>query len=415
MKKLILPILLFMMFIPFIVNAETCDTDKISISSITVAEKSDNVEELDEATASGKNLNLNLSMSEVGDNIEYKIVVKNDSNEDYELDKNSFNISSDYIAYTLESDDNSNIVKANSSKTVYLKVEYKTEVPEDAFESGTYYDNKTVTVNLSTGDTINVPDTLKNPNTGVQSYIIIFILILIISVISYVILRKKKYAQFMVLIVGTAIIIPISVYALCKCEIKVESNVTIEQAYPVNYIIYDKIKTSEKGNYNIFNFSDFGVDKLSCEPIEGQDEYELCAIIELTEMHTPGDTVTMQNEITYHAFNINGELIEYTVPTDHTIQYGICDKPSGICDYKILNTEILGIQYWWIYYKDLNHYNDIDEMNFKGYIENYWNSSQDSAIHLYSPNSFTMPNHGVFFENSYEGPFPGGFWRFANR
>ena len=227
MKKLILPILLFMMFIPFYVNAETCDTDKISISSITVEEKSDNVEELDNATASGKNINLNLSMSKVGDNIEYKIVVKNDSNEDYELDKNSLNISSDYIDYTIELEDNSNIVKANSSKTVYLKVEYKTEVPEDAFESGTYNDNKTMALNLSTVDTINVPDTLKNPNTGVQSYIIVVTLILIIAVISYIILRKKKYAQFMILMVGIAILIPISVYALCKCEIKIESNIEI--------------------------------------------------------------------------------------------------------------------------------------------------------------------------------------------
>ena len=108
MKKLTLTILLFMMFIPFYVNAETCDTDKVSLSSITMNSKSDNVEETDEATVNGRNINLNLSMSEVGDSIEYKILVKNDSNEDYKFDKNSFNISSDYIDYTLKSEDNSN-------------------------------------------------------------------------------------------------------------------------------------------------------------------------------------------------------------------------------------------------------------------------------------------------------------------
>ena len=43
MKKFILPVLLFLMFIPFYVNAETCDTDKITISSITMENKSDNV------------------------------------------------------------------------------------------------------------------------------------------------------------------------------------------------------------------------------------------------------------------------------------------------------------------------------------------------------------------------------------
>ena len=122
MKKFILPILLFLMFIPYIVNAETCDTDKITIKNIAIESKSDNVEELSQATASGKNINLNLSMSEVGDNIEYKFVVKNDSNEDYELDKTSLNLNSDYINYLFETEDNSNVVKANSSKTVTLRV-----------------------------------------------------------------------------------------------------------------------------------------------------------------------------------------------------------------------------------------------------------------------------------------------------
>ena len=253
MKKLILPILLFMMFIPFYVNAETCDTDKISISSITVEDKSDNVEELDEASSSGKNINLNLSMSKVGDNIEYKIVVKNDSNEDYEFDKNSFNISSDYIDYTIESDDNSNIVKANSGKTVYLKVEYKTEVPDETFESGTYNDNKTMTVNLSTNSLV---DNIINPNTGVQSYIIIMVLTLIISVTLYVILRKKEYAKFMVLLIGTAIIIPVSVYAICKCDIMIESNIKIvryRDSLLYDYIVNDNQITITRYNDDLAN------------------------------------------------------------------------------------------------------------------------------------------------------------------
>ena len=46
MKKYILSILLFVMFIPFMVNAETCDTNKITIENITIENKTDNVEEL---------------------------------------------------------------------------------------------------------------------------------------------------------------------------------------------------------------------------------------------------------------------------------------------------------------------------------------------------------------------------------
>ena len=237
MKKFILTFLLLIMFIPFFVNAETCDTDKIVISSIAIDSKSDNVEEIDEATFSGKDLNLNLSMTSVGDYIKYKVVVKNDSNEDYQLDKNSFNVSSDYIVYTFESEDKSYVVKANSSKVVYLKVSYKNKVPDEFFSSGTYNDKKTITVNLSNENIINVLDTLKNPNTGVQSYILIILIILLISVSIYVLLKKKQYVKFMILIIGTAILIPVSVYAICKCEIMVKSNIIIQEEPKEMFIV----------------------------------------------------------------------------------------------------------------------------------------------------------------------------------
>jgi len=164
MKKFLLIFLLILMLIPSYVNAQTCDTDKIVISSITVESKSGNVEELDEATANGKNINLNLYMSNVGDNITYKIAIENSSDNDFELDNNSFNINSDYVEYTLYSEDDTNIVKANSNKEFFLNVNYTNEVPDEVFESGSYNDNKSMTLKLSTEDTIiNVSDTLKIP------------------------------------------------------------------------------------------------------------------------------------------------------------------------------------------------------------------------------------------------------------
>ena len=44
MKKIFLFILL-LLFIPLFVNAETCDMDKISIESIQLSSKSDNIDE----------------------------------------------------------------------------------------------------------------------------------------------------------------------------------------------------------------------------------------------------------------------------------------------------------------------------------------------------------------------------------
>ena len=245
MKKILFSILLFMMFIPFVVNAETCDTDKISISSITMESKSKGVEELNKATANGKNLNLNLSMSEVGDNITYKIVVNNDSTEDYELDKTSLSSNSDYINYTFESEDNSNVVKAGEVKSVYLKVNYANEVPDELFEDGSYNDNKLMVFNFFT------QGITKNPNTGIQAYILILSIVLIVSFITFVIVRKKKYAALIVSII--IIIIPISVYALCNCEIKISSNVRIKNVtmFDKGLVVNEKMKNLANGLNNI--------------------------------------------------------------------------------------------------------------------------------------------------------------------
>ena len=250
MKKFMLPILLFLLFIPLYVNAETCDTDKISISSISLDKKSENVTEVEKTTANGKNINLNLSMSEVGDNIEYKIVIKNDSNEDYDLDKNSINISSDYIDYSFDSEDNNKIIKAKTSKTIYLKVQYKNEVPGDQFISGTYNEKKNMTLNLSTNNTTKETSNLQNPNTGVQSYFLISIIIIITSLFIYVVLKKQKRKLFIILITGIVTIIPIRIYALCKSEINILSNINIkEKEYNITY--YSITCSHDIGCYNV--------------------------------------------------------------------------------------------------------------------------------------------------------------------
>ena len=223
MKKIVLAFLLAI--IPFVIYAETCNTDKISINSISIENITENATELDEPIANGKSINVNLGMSQVGDNARYKIVIQNDSDDDYEFDKTSINIAADYINYRLESEDDSSIIKGNSSKTFYLVAEYKNEVPTEAFQLGKYNDNKVLTVNLSTGSE------LINPKTGVKSYTLILSFIIIVSSAIYLALNKKGYASLMVIIIGSMIILPISVHAICKCELKLESNVEIKQEF----------------------------------------------------------------------------------------------------------------------------------------------------------------------------------------
>lgn len=221
MKKLnIIIMLLVLLIIPFYVNAATCESKGISISNIEVENKSSNVEELSNAFYNDNNINLNLSMSEVGDRIIYKIIFKNNLNDDFEFNRENLKIKSDYIDYTIESMDDSYIIKSKSSKTMYLKVEYKNEIPSDSFTSGFYNDNKNITINL-------LDNQIKtNPNTGNHFYLL-FSIILTISVIIFILFKKKHFNKYMILLINIMIIIPIGTYALCSISFSLNINTKI--------------------------------------------------------------------------------------------------------------------------------------------------------------------------------------------
>ncbi len=305
-KKLLLIILLFLMIIPIMVNADSCNTDKISISSIALEEKSDDIVEIEEATADGKNINLNLSMSEVGDNIKYKIVLNNDSDNDYELNEDTFNLNSDYIDYIVETEDNSDVVEANSSKVVYLNIEYKTEVPEEEFASGVYKTNTNMKVNILS----NSQETIENPNTKTQSYIFILLIILVISLSM---LRKKKISRFVPFVIGSIVFFPIA-YALCSFDIEIESNIQV--------IKNDRIITYSKNNPDAEGEMDFAVIKNNTEISVEENKYVLDGF-EFVEWNTkedgsgdsykPNDTLLITDNITLYAIWRRSETIYWAL------------------------------------------------------------------------------------------------------
>ena len=123
MKKYLLLIIIF--FIPVMVKGES---SKVSIDSIKMLEKSDYVWELDKATATSESTNINLNMLDIGDKIKYELVLRNDSDENYQIDISKLVSKSDYISYTIEYEDNTDIIRANLSKKALLTIEYKTKV-----------------------------------------------------------------------------------------------------------------------------------------------------------------------------------------------------------------------------------------------------------------------------------------------
>ena len=220
MKKLKLFMIISIFFIPFIVKAEVCKDDKVSVSSITMEQKSENIIEVNNANVNGKNIQLDLNIFDLEENIEYKIVLKNESDEDYEISENALKANSDFIEYMLTSEDALNIVKANSTKTVYLTVKYQNEVPSEAFTNGTYSDNQTINLNLS--------KPIMNPKTG-GNLIIVCTIILIVTILIFTIYSPFKKKKQILGLIAVAILIPLSVQALCTYSINIEANIKIRE------------------------------------------------------------------------------------------------------------------------------------------------------------------------------------------
>ena len=352
--KFVLIILLSIFFIPFVVNAETCNVDKVSIDSITIEEVSDHVVEIDEATVNDKDINLNLSMLDVGDSIEYKVVFKNRDKEDYKLDKIGFDSSSKYIDYNISSKDDSDIIKANSNKAFYLKVKYANEVSDEDFNSRTFSDTQTMTVHLSaenkTASIINILKNpiLKNPKTGNMAFLII-ILILLISGISFMLVMKKEYTKVVVLIIGTSIIIPFTVYAICEVQIKVNSSIKIERK-PTNVCLRTQaednkisvgdIITIDTESFYVMNTDDNETTLLSL--------YNLYVGGKLTKTCTSGDCATIDSNYVEISENDDkyglqsGAAKAYThlaLPADHSSAQGISSTTYGSVPFS-------GTNYW---------------------------------------------------------------------
>ena len=88
---------LILLFIPFIVLGEECNINDVIITNIEPIKTNGNLVEKTEATAEGQKINLDLKVYEEGDSIEYKVLLKNTSNEDYYFDENSLKQDNDYI------------------------------------------------------------------------------------------------------------------------------------------------------------------------------------------------------------------------------------------------------------------------------------------------------------------------------
>ena len=221
MRKRFLLLLIGLFFcFPILVNAK----DMVHISDVSIDEVEGGVEEVEKPSFEGLDLSLKLSFTSVNDSIRYKVIVTNDTNKDYELRNNDSLVDSDYILYQLDSDNDSNIVKAKSDKTMYLTARYMKEVDNQDFDDeGMFVEKKQMDIHLTNDNNT------SNPNTG---FPIVFIIVSMIAAViglcvavsnrKYI---KSKYGAFILIL----LLLPTVVYAIEEITIHINSEVQISK------------------------------------------------------------------------------------------------------------------------------------------------------------------------------------------
>ncbi len=208
MKKFLI-LLLFLLFLPTLVKAE------VKITNVEIVDNTKGLE-VSKPTFEGLKLNVDINFKEIEDFVKYKLTINNDTKKDYEINVGTEFSKGEYIKYeyTLDSD---GIVKKGTEKDVYLTITYNKLVPYKELINGKFNEKNNMIINLSNEE--------KNPKTSVGIYVLIAILCLVIST-SLILLIKNKM-NTIPLTIFLLLLIPVSIYALEKLTIEIDTNITI--------------------------------------------------------------------------------------------------------------------------------------------------------------------------------------------
>ncbi len=218
MKKLLL-FLCFLIILPISVLAED-NSKNVIIKSIELIDKSDNAEELEEASFNNLDVVLNIKLYDINDYVKYKLVVNNNSSDDLEIN-NDISSNNEYIDYKIEVED-SDVVKKGKESILYLTVTYKNEAPKEAYRSAKIESNTSVTLKLFSED-LSVPDTLKNMS---KTIFVVLIIIMVLGILFY--RRNNKFVKLSILLLIGIISIP-NIKAALLFNININSNVVISK------------------------------------------------------------------------------------------------------------------------------------------------------------------------------------------
>ena len=211
--KFILIIVLSFIFIPNVYAA-----DEVTIKSVQLDTKASNTEVITDPIIDGLSMKFDVKFFTEGDYIKYKVVIDNQTDNDYEIGVP--NNSSEYITYEYLFD-NGPILKKNSETIMYVLIKYNHIVPDSQLVSNSYTETSNVVINIGKDEIV------KNPDTSDKSSILPFIILFTVF-ISILLYKKYGIKNVKYIMLLALILFPVSIYALTKLELKVESKVTVE-------------------------------------------------------------------------------------------------------------------------------------------------------------------------------------------
>lgn len=221
-KQILIVILLSLFLFPL--NAFADDNDVI-VKSIELVSKSDNVEELSQASASGTNINLNIKLYDPKDYIEYNLLIKNNSQDEYTFDDSKLETSDAYLKYKFSYTETSNVLKPGEERNVKLTITYINKVPQDKLTNDSFTSESIISLTLN--NNVITPN-IVNPETGLTNPIL-YVIVMFISLIGILAaLKINKKIKFIAIILTALLVLPIYAIADKKIDIKLDANITID-------------------------------------------------------------------------------------------------------------------------------------------------------------------------------------------
>jgi hypothetical protein len=381
MKKLFY--ILTILVLSLIITPTIFAKDGVAIESYELVDNSKTTTELSPPKINGLNISFDLGFVKVNDYAKYKIVVNNPTDNEYEISKDSdFNISN-YITYKYEFEENDRIVPAKSKTTLFITITYSKMVPNEKLSNNKYVEDNNMAISLST-DMSSISKEEKNPNTA-SGLLLLCVLALSIVFLSLLLFGKTKKKKYFATMIMALVLIPTTIFALEKLQIKVETKITIEKKYKLSYRYGSAIKESEKDNYT---FGKLYEDKL-CDDytyIINGERYINCTI-SIDSYHTPGERVTTRG-VQFTRIRLTKIVNSIAIP--------ICSETGEneyTCEEEAISHGGYDYMIYGRYFNPASQDNDLTIMNIKKIEIDEW--EQWGNVEFINPNEFTMPDHDV--------------------